>query len=204
MAFETLHYMKHHQNGSSGYMALKLDMSKEYDHIEWIYLEFLMKRIGFDDRWVALVMEWITTISYSILINGEPSQVIQPSGGIRQGDLLSPYLFLLCTEGLHSLMCQASEFGQIWGVSICKKGPRLTHLFFANNSLVFYKSSLFECHKIQDLLIYYEWPSSLQLNWSKTSLFFSKATPLEMINQIKILLGWKRSSNMKSTLDYQL
>ena len=204
MAFETLHYMKHHQNGSSGYMTLKLDMSKAYDRIEWIYLEFLMKWIGFDDRWVALVMEWITTISYSILINGEPSQVIQPSGGIRQGDLLSHYLFLLCTEGLHSLMCQASEFGQIWGVSICKKGPRLTYLFFANNSLVFYKSSLFECHKIQDLLIYYEWPSSLQLNWSKTSLFFSKAKPLEKINQIKILLGWKRSSNMKSTLDYQL
>ena len=118
MAFETLHYMKHHQNGSSGYMTLKLDMSKAYDRIEWIYLEFLMKRIGFDDRWVALVMEWITTISYSILINGEPSQVIQPSGGIRQGDLFSPYLFLLCMEGLHSLMCQASEFGQIWGVSI--------------------------------------------------------------------------------------
>ena len=112
-----------------------------------------MKRIGFDDRWVALVMECITTISYSILINGEPSQVIQPSRSIHQGDLLSLYLFLLCTEGLHSLMCQAFEVGQIWVVSICKKGPRLTHLFFADNILVFYKSSLFECHKIQDLHI---------------------------------------------------
>ena len=185
-------------------MALKLDINKAYDRIEWIYLELLMKRIGFDDRWVALVMECITTISYSILINGEPSQVIQPSRSIRQGDLLSPYLFLLCTEGLHSLMCQAFEVGQIWGVSICKKGPRLTHLFFADNILVFYKSSLFECHKIQDLHIYYEGALSLQLNQSKTSLFFCKATPLELINQIKILLGWKRSSNMKSTLDYQL
>ena len=156
--------MKHHQNGSSGYMALKLDINKAYDCIEWIYLELLMKRIGFDDRWVALVMECITTISYCILINGEPSQVIQPSRSIRQRDLLSPYLFLLCTEGLHSLMCQASEVGQIWGVSICKKGPRLTHLFFADNALIFYRSSLFKCHKIQDLLIYYERASSLQLN----------------------------------------
>lgn len=67
------------------------------------------KRMGFDDRWVALMMECITTVSYSILINGEPSQVIQPSGGIRQGDLLSPYLFLLCMEGLHCLMYQASK-----------------------------------------------------------------------------------------------
>ena len=102
MAFETLHYMKHHQHGKSGFTALKLDMSKAYDRVEWAYLEAIMKKMGFDVRWVNLIMECITTVSYSILINGEPSPIIHPSRGLCQGDPLSPYLFLICSEGLHS------------------------------------------------------------------------------------------------------
>ena len=109
MAFETFHYMKHHQNGKSGFMALKLDMSKAYDQVEWAYLEAIMRKMGFDWRWVNLMMECITTVSYSILINGEPSLIIHPSRGLRQGDPLSPYLFLICSEGLHSLLNQAAE-----------------------------------------------------------------------------------------------
>ena len=145
MAFETLHYMKNHQSGKSGFMALKLDMSEAYDCVEWSYLERIMRRMGFDDKWVALIMECITSVSYSILINGEPTSVIHPSRGIRQGDLLSPYLFLLCTEGLHSLLHQAKVVGHIHGVSICKNGPRITHLFFADDSLIFCRASMQEC-----------------------------------------------------------
>ena len=156
MAFETLHYMKHHQKGKSGFMALKLDMSKAYDWVEWIFLENIMKRMGFDVKWVNLIMECISTITYSVLINGEPTQVIHPSRGLRQGDPLSPYLFLLCSEGLHFLLHRATKARQILGVSICKKGPRLTHLFFADDSLIFCKASLVECQKIQDLLDCYE------------------------------------------------
>ena len=156
MAFETFHYMKHHQNGKSGFMALKLDMSKAYDQVEWAYLEAIMRKMGFDWRWVKLIMECITTVSYSILINGEPSLIIHPSRGLRQGDPLSPYLFLICSEGLHSLLNQAAEAKQIWGVSIYKKGPCLTHLFFANDSVIFCRASLVECRKIQELLECYE------------------------------------------------
>ena len=148
MAFETLHYMKHHHNGKSGFMALKLDMSKAYDRVEWSYLELIMQRMSFAERWVDLILECITTVNYSILINGEPSEVFHPTRGLRQGDPLSPYLFFLCTEGLHSYLHQASKVGQIRGVSICKNGPRLTHLFFADNSVLFCKASLNECKKI--------------------------------------------------------
>ena len=79
-------------------------MSKAYDRVEWKFLELMMKRMGFVDNWVALMMECISTVSYSILINGEPSSIIHPARGLKQGDPLSPFLFLFCTEGLHSLI----------------------------------------------------------------------------------------------------
>ena len=78
---------------------------------------------------------------------------------------------------------------QIRGVSICKKGPRLTHLFSADDSLLFCRSSIMECHRIQDLLSRYERASRQQLNRSKTSLFFSKSAPTKAIEQITSYLG---------------
>ena len=76
MAFETLHYMKHHQRGKLGFMALKLDMSKAYEWVEWIFLKNIMKKMGFDVKWVNLIMECISTVTYFVLINGEPTQMI--------------------------------------------------------------------------------------------------------------------------------
>ena len=189
MAFETLHYMKHQQNGKSGFMALKSDMSKAYDRVEWAYLEAIMGKMGFDRKWVNLIMECISTVSYSILINGEPSQIIHPTRGLRQGDPLSPYLFLICSEGLHILLHQAAEAKQIRGVSICKRRPRLTHLFFADDSVIFCRASLVECRKIQELLECYEKASGQQLNRSKIGLFFNKSTPSLITDQIKDTLG---------------
>ena len=90
-------------------MAVKLDVSKEYDRVEWGYLRGIMLKLGLDHRWVNLAMETVTTTSYSILINGEPKGFITPSRGIKQGDPLSPYLYLLCVEGLSALLRKAEE-----------------------------------------------------------------------------------------------
>ncbi len=185
VAFETLHHMKT-QPGRVSTMALKLDMSKAYDRVEWIFLEKMMQKMGFNNKWIDLVMECVCTVSYSVLVNGEPHGLIKPSRGLRQGDPLSPYLFLICAEGLHA---RAAQAGDIHGVSLCRRGPKITHLFFADDSLLFCKATSEECNKIQNILSSYERASGQQLNRAKTTLFFSSNTSRERQEELKNLLG---------------
>ena len=104
VAFETMHHINQRRKGKEGLMAIKLDMSKPFDRVEWKCLELIMQKLGFHDRWISIIMMCITTVSYSILLNGEPKGVIYPSRGICQGDPLSPFLFLLCAEGVSTML----------------------------------------------------------------------------------------------------
>ena len=108
VALESFHNMQKH-TGKNAFMAVKLDMSKTYDRVEWPYLEVVMMKIGFTDQWVELIMLYITSISYSILVNGEPKGMIHPSRGIRRGEPLSSFLVLLYTEGLRGLISKAAS-----------------------------------------------------------------------------------------------
>ena len=96
-----------------------------------------MRKLGFKERWINLVMGCVKIVSYSVLVNGEPCGMIFPTRGIRQGDPLSPFLFLLCTEGLNGLIKKAELQGDIHGYSLCWRGPKLMHLLFVDDSLIF-------------------------------------------------------------------
>ena len=104
-----------------------------------------MEQLGFNERWISLIMQCITTVTYSVLINGEAHGCIVPSRGLRQGDPLSPYLFLICADGFSSLINDAVRNNLLNGVSICRGSPMITHLFFADDSLLFCKASIQEC-----------------------------------------------------------
>ena len=170
-------------------MAHKLDMSKAYDRVEWPFLKCVMRKMGFDERWITLVMLCVSTVSYSILINGAPKGFIKPTRGIRKGDPQSPFLFLLCTEWLHWLITQSTLRGDIHGFSLSKRSPSLTHLLFANDSLLFCKSNVEECQKNLEILHIYERSSGQQINKAKTTIFFSKSTREEEKLLIKDTLG---------------
>ena len=86
VAFETLHSMKKHKTGKTGYIVVKLDMSKAYDRVEWAFLEEIMRKLGFEERWITLMMAFMKLVSYLMLVNGELKGLIRPSRGIRQGD----------------------------------------------------------------------------------------------------------------------
>ena len=148
-----------------------------------------MEKLCFVDRMRDLIMRCVSTVTYSIKINGIPRRHIIPSRGIYQGDPLSPYLFLLCAEGLSTLIQSAVDRGQMEGVKIYRGGPRLSHLFFADDSLIFCKATLKECDELRRLLAVYEKASNQQLNRAKTSLFFNGNTPREVQEEIKNRFG---------------
>ena len=170
-------------------MAVKLDMSKAYDRVDWGFLEEIMRKMGFNEKWINLMMVCVKSVTYSVLVNGEPCGMIKPTRGIRQGDPLSPFLFLLCTEGLNGMIKQAERRGDIHGFSLCRRGPKLTHLLFADDSLLFCRATMEECGKVLEVLNKYEEASGQKVNKSKTTIFFSKATNVEAKRAIKEAWG---------------
>ena len=194
IAFETIHYLKNVRVGNNAQMAVELDMSKAYDRVEWNFLEAIMLKLGFHGRWVQLIMACVTTVSYAIMVNGEPHGYVKPQRGLRQGDPLSPYLFLLCAEGLSVLLRKAERDSLIRGISICRRAPRISHLFFADDSIVFCRATNDECVALQNLLALYANASGQVVNNDKTALFFSANTPQNTRNAICSLFGTSTST----------
>jgi hypothetical protein len=188
-AYETLHSMHTRMYGKVGYMALKLDMSKAYDRVEWVFLAEVMRRMRFAEKWIQLIMECVSSVTYAVLINGNPVGNIRPTRGLRQGDPLSPYLFILCAEVLSYQLQQAERNGLLGGVPTFPRGPRLNHLFFADDSLLFCKTTVQDWQQLLAILDLYERASGQKLNKDKTTVFFSRNTSSATRAQILNLTG---------------
>lgn len=104
VAYECFHAIKKKTHGSNGLCAVKLDMNKAYDRVEWGFLEKIMLQMGFHAQWVELIMECVSSVTYRVRFNNTETDEFSPTRGLRQGDPISPYLFLLCSEGLSSML----------------------------------------------------------------------------------------------------
>jgi hypothetical protein len=109
--------------GKKGLMAVKLDISKAYDQVEWRFLEAVMGRMGFVSCWIHLMMTCMTIVNYVMVINGKLCRHIISEQGLRQGDPIFPYLFILCAESLSALLYKANRNGVLMGVTTSKRGP---------------------------------------------------------------------------------
>lgn len=154
-----------------------------------------MLKIGFPNQWVNLAMETMRTTSYSTLINKEAKGFITPTRGIKQGDLLSPYLFLLCAEGLSFLIRRAIENQHLKRVLSCNSGVKISHLLFANDSLVFCEATTIECRNLLDILALYKRASGQAINRQKATLFFSPNTKQQVKLTIRNMLGAQVMTN---------
>lgn len=135
LSSEVFHFINHNHAKKKGYMAMKLDMSKAYDRVKWDFLACVMAKMGFPSIWIDRVMACVKFVTYSFLVNGIPIDVVIPSRGLRQGDPISPYIFLLCFEGLGALIKRAISQGVLHGISVARKAPRLSGVCFPPLSL---------------------------------------------------------------------
>ena len=131
------------------------------------------------------MMMCVTMVSYSVLINGEPKGRIVPTRGLRQGDPISPYLFLLCAEGLSTMLKRDDSGEYLCGISVCRRAPMVSHLLFADDCIVFCNVVTEEGLRVTKILENYERESGQKLNKGKTFLFFNKNTRVEIKEAVK-------------------
>ncbi|XP_028097038.1 uncharacterized protein LOC114296911 [Camellia sinensis] len=186
VAHEVMHYIKQRRQGQLG---LILDMTKAYDRVSWSYLEAIMLKMGFNPRWVSWIMECVLTVSFSILLNGEHGAAFNPKRGLSQGCQLSPMLFILCAEGFHLLFQQTEAQRQLHGVRIGRSCPPISHLLFADNSIIFCQASVANGISVWNLLNIYETASRQTINRDKSKVFFSPNTPVDRRSFILQSLG---------------
>ncbi|XP_056847372.1 uncharacterized protein LOC130498048 [Raphanus sativus] len=196
VAQESFHALRTNKRCREDFMAIKTDMSKAYDRVEWSFIAALMLKMGFDERLVDLIMCCVTSVSYQVLVNGQPRGRIFPKRGLRQGDPLSPFLFILCTEALISLLNGAELEKQIVGLRVARASPRISHLLFADDSLFFCKAELSQCKEIIDILDIYGKASGQRINTSKSSMFFGNRVEAALKKDIKEVLGFTSEGGM--------
>ncbi|XP_061999224.1 uncharacterized protein LOC133716539 [Rosa rugosa] len=189
VANEVAHFVHNKRDGSEGYMALKLDLSKAYDRMEWFFLRKLMERFGFNSSWIEMVMQCVSTVRYSFLVRGKPRGLVTPSRGLRQGDPLSPYLFLIGAEGFSALLQQKQEMGLLPGIEVCNEAPAVNHLLFADDSMLYANATLEDCYHIQDVIETYGRASGQLVNFDKSSVVFSKNVSEYMKGEVSSYLG---------------
>ncbi|KAL0362050.1 UNVERIFIED_CONTAM: hypothetical protein Scaly_1160200 [Sesamum calycinum] len=161
-----------------GHVALKLDLSKAYDRVEWNFLQRVLARLGFRSSCISFVLTCVSTVSYSIMLFGQKYGYLHPQRGLRQWEPLSLYLFLFCAEVISSLISSAERAGELKGVAINRGGPQISHLLFVDDTLIFCQATSEAMHYIRRILRTLEATLGLKINLEKSSIVFSKNFPI--------------------------
>lgn len=155
-----------------------------------------MRKMGFALKWIELILKCVTSISYSISINGVRGDFFLLKRGLRESDPLSLFLFLVCSEGLSALMHLAIREGQIVGTKASKNGPLISHLLFAYDCILFGKVTVDEARALKSILLEYENCSGQCLIFGKSSVFFKESIYLLISTELRV----RHSTNPKKYL----
>ena len=145
--------------------------------------------MGFHERWVNLIMECISTVQFKILHEGKELSPIIPQRGLRQGDPLSTYLFIICAEALSSLIQAKEKEGQIHGCKVARGAPTIAHLFFVDDCFIYFRANEYETRVVKQILGEYGIASGQRVNFTKSSISFSGNVDVGKKELICFLLG---------------
>ncbi|KAL4274039.1 hypothetical protein GQ457_13G030460 [Hibiscus cannabinus] len=202
VAHELVHTLHTSVSRSSQGAVFKLDMEKAFDRVEWPFLKAVMLRLGFAPSWVDLIMRCVSSVSSRVRVRGALSEAFRPQRGLRQGDPLSPFLFLFCSEGLSAALTAAQQEGHLPGVRASKHGPPVNHLLFADDSLVFLRNNMTEVQCLKDILLTYSSVFGQKVNFSKSTAYFSPRTPPAHRTAVHDALGVQEVDDRAFTLGF--
>jgi len=167
MANEVLDEIR--RNRRSG-VCFKVDFEKAYDLVRWRFLFDMLRRLGFHDKWIVWVKGFLGSSSVSVLVNGSPTKEFKPTRGLRQGDPLAPFFFLVVVEGLAGLVRQALRTEVLRGVKVGRNNIEGCLLQFADDTLFLCEYSFNNIFAIKVILRCYEIVSGLKVNFHKSKL----------------------------------
>eukprot|EP00253_Pinus_taeda_P036048 PITA_36048 len=170
---------------------IKLDLSKAYDRLSWNYLGKFLESFGFSRRWIDWIHSLISSPNFSILVNGTPSKTFTASRGIRQGDPLSPFLFILATEGLGRFIKKEREANRIKGLKLWGNNLPLTHQQFVDDIMLFGEPTVKEVKHLRRNLDLFVDASGLEINRDKSCVFIFNTVDQVKAHLIR-LLGFRR------------
>eukprot|EP00253_Pinus_taeda_P003713 PITA_03713 len=189
LTHEIIHSLKQTKNPG---MLLKIDLSKAFDSICWEYMQKILKAFGFDAAWIRWISSLISSTFFSILVNGIPSSTFHPSRGIRQGDPLSPFLFVIMAKGLGRSIKAAISAGNLKGISI-HQAPTSSHQQFVDDNMIFGHSSVQEARSLNSILDTFSKASGALINKVKSQIFFFNTPPITQ-RAIAYIIGFSVSS----------
>ena len=167
MANEVVEDLK--RGGRTG-LCLKVDFEKAYDSVRWEFLYEMLHRMGFHSRWIMWIQGCLESATVSVLVNGSPTEEFKPSRGLRQGDLLAPFLFIVVTEGLAGLVRQAVKNNLLTGISIGRNEVAISILQFADDTLFLCEDSFTNVLTLKAILRGFELASGLKINFHKSKI----------------------------------
>uniref|UniRef100_A0A803PZ74 Reverse transcriptase domain-containing protein n=1 Tax=Cannabis sativa TaxID=3483 RepID=A0A803PZ74_CANSA len=176
LANEIIHAINSRRSGKVGWAAIKLDMEKAFDRVKWSFLNRLLAHVGFPPSFSSLIMRCLSTVQFWLSINGSLTDTFHSTRGIRQGDPLSPYLFLLIAEGLSAAIRLQETNAHFSGIQICRGAQPLSHLLFAEDSMVFSQVHSRASDSLNVILDLYNKATGQLVNRDKSSILFSHNT----------------------------
>ncbi|KAE8821477.1 hypothetical protein D1007_00250 [Hordeum vulgare] len=184
-----------HEVASKGLKGIffKLDFQKAYDSLDWSFLRLVMQRCSFDERWCAWIMQLVRSGSTAINVNGGVEPFFQASRGVKQGDPISPLLFNLAVDALAGILDKARLAGHLQGVvDHLIPGGRVTHLQYANDTMLMVVGSDADITHLKFFLLCFEEMSGLKINFDKSEvvvLGFSEEEELRITDNLNCRLA---------------
>jgi len=157
------------RSGRSG-LCLKVDFGKAYDSVRSDFLYDMLHKMGFHSKWVKWMRGCMESATVSVLVNGSPTEEFKPTRGLRQGDLLAPFLFIVVVEGLAGLVRQANKANLLSGVKTGREKVELSILQFADDNLFLYEESRSNVVTMKAILRRFELASDLKMNFHKSKI----------------------------------